>query len=614
MRVLTAAAAILFSIVWPASAGAAEIYKGHGIAMHGDLKYPPDFKNFEYVNPDAPKGGEVRLSAIGGFDSFNSFIVKGRDAAGIGLIYDTLMTSSADEPFSMYGLIAESVEMPKDRSWIIFHLNPKARWHDGKPVTVEDVIWTFNTLVEKGAPFYRFYYGNVSSADKVGPRSVKFSFKPGENRELPLIIGQLAVLPKHYWATRDFEKTTLEPPLGSGPYRVKSFEANRAVEYEQVTDYWAKDHPARRGLFNFETMRYEYYRDATVALEAFKAGNYDFRRENSSKNWATAYDFPAVKAGMVTKKTFQHNRSTGMQGFAFNMRRPLFQDPRVRRALSYAFDFEWSNKTLFYGQYVRTDSFFENSELSSTGLPKDDELEILSQYRGRLPADVFETEYKNPKTDATGKIRGNLRVANKILREAGWRVDKKTRVLTNQKTKKPLTFEMLLVSPLFERIALPFKQNLKRLGIEMRVRTVDTAQYQKRVQNFDFDMIVMTWGQSLSPGNEQRDFWGTDAADRVGSRNYTGLKDPVVDELIERLIAAPDRESLVIATRALDRALLWNHILIPHWHIPYDRLAYWNKFGRPAVTARSGVQFMSWWVDPDKAADLKQRKETSPSQ
>ena len=613
MRHCNAAAVFLIVLLWVTAgvgaASAADMYRGHGIAMHGDLKYPADFKHFDYVNPNAPKGGDVKLSAIGGFDSFNRFIVKGRSASGLGLIYDTLMVSSADEPFSMYGLIAKSVEMPTDRSWIIFHLNPDARWHDGKPITAEDVIWTFETLVSKGTPFYRFYYGNVSKTEKVGPRSVKFSFKPDKvNRELPLIIGQLPVLPKHYWKDRDFTKTTLEPPLGSGAYRIKTFEANRYVEYERVKDYWAARHPTHAGQYNYDTMRYEYYRDATVALEAFKAGSYDFRRENSSKNWATAYDTRAVRNGMIQKVRIDHNRSTGMQGFAYNMRRDLFKDPRVRRALNYAFDFEWSNKTLFYGQYARTGSFFENSELASSGVPQGDVLAVLDEYRDRLPPEVFTQPYTNPKSDGSGNIRANLRIANKILRDAGWRVDKKTRILTHQKTGKQMSFEILLVSPLFERIALPFKKNLKRLGIDLKVRTVDTAQYQQRVQNFDFDMIVMSWGQSDSPGNEQRDFWGTAAADRVGSRNFTGLKNAVVDSIIEKLIAAPDRKSLVTYTRALDHVLLSQHIVIPHWHIPYDRVVYWNKFGRPEVTPKSGVQFMAWWVDRAKADALQQRQ------
>lgn len=606
---LTAVALILIGSVLSApEALGASVYRGHGLAMHGDLKYPADFKHFDYVNPNAPKGGEVRRAAIGGFDSFNGFIIKGRGAAGLGLTYDTLMVSSADEPFSMYGLVAETVEVPKDRSWITFHLNPKARWHDGKPITVADVIWTFNTLVKDGAPFYRFYYGNVAKVEKIGERSVKFTFKPGQNRELPLILGQMAVLPKHYWADRDFTKTTLEPPLGSGPYRLKSFEANRYVALERVKDYWAANHPVQRGEYNFDTIRFEYYRDSTVALEAFKAGQFDFRRENSSKAWATAYDIPAVRDGSLIKKAFGHKRSTGMQAFIFNLRRPLFQDVRVRRAVGYAFDFEWSNKTLFYGQYARTNSFFENSELASVDLPKGDELAILQEYRDRIPAEVFTKVYANPVSDGSGNIRANLRAANKILREAGWRIDKKTRKLTNQKTGQVFKFEIILVSPLMERVVLPFKKNLSRLGIEVSVRTVDSAQYERRVQDYDYDMIIAGWGQSQSPGNEQREFFGSAAADRPGSRNLTGLKDPAVDALIERLIAAPDRKNLVTMTRALDRVLLWKYIVIPQFHIPYDRLVYWNMFGQPKVVPDSGAQFFTWWIDPKKYAALDRRR------
>ncbi len=607
-RLIFVAVALLLSAVFSASQAQPKIYRGHGIAMHGDLKYPANFKHFDYVNPNAPKGGEVRLSAIGGFDSFNPYIIKGREAAGIGQIYDTLMVPSADEPFSMYCLLCETVEVPDDRSWVIFHLNPKAHWWDGKPITVDDVIWTFHELFENGTPIYRFYYGNVAKVEKTGPQAVKFTFKPGSNRELPLILGELPVLPKHYWATRKFSETTLEPPLGSGPYRVKSFEANRSVVYERVKDYWAANHPVQAGQNNFDTIRYDYYRDSTVALEAFKAGNYDFRLENSSKEWATSYDTPAVRNGQIVKKAIKNSRPTGMQGFVYNLRRPLFQDRRVRRALNFAFDFEWSNKTLFYGQYTRTKSFFENSDLASSGLPKGDELALLEKYRDKLPKEVFDTVYTNPKTDGTGNIRPNLRTANKMLREAGWSVDEKTHKLTNTKTGKVFAFEILLVQPAFERIVLPFKQNLKRLGIDAQVRTVDSAQYQKRVQDFDFDMIVSSWGESESPGNEQRDFWGSPSADRPGSRNVAGVKDPVVDQLIETLIASPDRKSLVTATHALDRVLLWKFLVIPNWHIASDRVAYWNIFGQPKVIPTRGVQFGAWWVDPAKAAALQQRR------
>jgi len=585
-----------------------DITVDHGIAMHGDLKYGRDFKHFDYVNPRAPKGGEVRLSAIGTFDTFNPFIIKGNPVDGIGRIYDTLMVGSADEAFSQYGLLAEKVELPKDRSWVAFTLRPEARWHDGKPVAVEDVIWTFDTLRTKGQPFYRGYYGNVDKVEKSGDRTVKFLFKPGANRELPLILGQLPILPKHYWEPRDFTKTTLDPPLGSGPYKIAGFEPGRRVRYERVEDYWGKDLPVNVGRDNFDVIQHDYYRDGTVALEAFKANEYDFRAENSSKAWATAYDFPAIASGAVKKEELPHNRSTGMQGFVFNARRPLFQDPRVRRALAYVFDFEWSNRTLFYGQYARTRSYFDNSELAATGLPTGAEKSILEPHRQRLPTEVFTAVYDPPATDGSGKIRGNLREAAKLLRAAGWQVDKTTRKLTHTRTGEVMDFEILLVSPLFERVVLPFKKNLSRLGITANVRTVDSAQYRRRLDDFDFDMIVGTWGQSLSPGNEQRNYWGSAFADRPGSRNLVGIKSPVVDALIEGVIAASDRESLVNQVRALDRVLQWGHWVIPHWHIPYDRIVYWDKFGRPAVTPAQGVQFDTWWVEPAKSAAVGKGK------
>jgi microcin C transport system substrate-binding protein len=587
------------------AATAAETYKGHGIAMHGDLKYPAGFRNFAYVNPMAPKGGTVRLDAIGSYDSFNGFIIKGQPAILLGLIYDSLMTASLDEPFSEYCLLCETVEMPRDRSWVAFTLRANAKWHDGQPVTVEDVIWTFNTLREKGDPFYRFYYANVTKVQKTGERSVKFTFQRSENRELPLIIGQLPVLPKHYWEDRDFEATTLEPPLGSGPYRIETFEPGRSITYARVPDYWGARIPVNVGLNNFDTIRYDYYRDSTVAIEAFKSGAIDYRAENSSRHWATSYNVPAVRDGRIKKETLPHGRSAGMQGFAFNLRRPIFEDRMVRKALAHAFDFEWSNKTLFYGQYTRTRSFFQNSELAATGVPQGREREILAKFGRKLPREVLTTEYNPPATDGSGNNRAQLREALEILRGAGWDIDEESRKLIHKKSKQEMKFEVLLVSPLFERVVLPMKKNLARLGIDITVRTVDTAQYQERLNNFDFDMIVMTWGQSLSPGNEQRNFWGSDAADRPGSRNFTGIKDPVVDDLIEMVIAAPTRQELVHRTRALDRVLQWQHIVIPQLHIPYDRVLYWSKFSRPEIIPTRGASLFTWWIDPEKERALE---------
>ncbi|MCP5367245.1 MAG: ABC transporter substrate-binding protein [Hyphomicrobiales bacterium] len=587
-------------------AAGARAEPAHGIAMHGKLKYGPGFTHFDYVNPDAPKGGTVRLADQGTFDSFNGFIAKGNAAPGIGGIYDSLMAHAADEPFSEYGLLAESVETPPDRSWVRFRLRPEARWHDGKPITADDVVWTFNTLVEQGQPFYRFYYGSVEKAEAEDARTVKFTFKPGDNRELPLIMGELTVLPRHYWEGRDFAKTSLEPPLGSGPYRVEEFEPGRWITYVRDPDYWGRDLPVNVGTNNFERIRYDMYRNEIVMVEALKAGAYDFRSENSSKNWATAYNIPAVDKGLLVKLEAHHNRPQGMQGFFFNLRRPMFQDRRVRAALGYAFDFEWSNRNLFYGQYTRTRSYFDNSDMAATGLPGPEELKLLEPYRGRIPDEVFTQEYNPPKTEGDGRIRDNLRVADRLLKEAGWVIKDKKRV--NAKTGEPLAFEILLVMPAFERISLPYAKNLQRLGVDVTVRTVDSSQYIERRRAFDYDVITNNFGQSFSPGNEQRDFWGSESAKRRGGRNFAGIQDPVVDELVEKLIAAPDRDSLVARCRALDRVLQWGYYAVPHWHITYDRLVFWDKFGRPAVTPLQGTVFGSWWVLPDAEERMEREK------
>ena len=602
---LIALTGLLMLPVAPASfAGTLDGVQGrHGLAMHGDLKYPAGFKHWDYTNPTAPKGGKVRLHSIGTFDSFNAFIVKGNPAAGVGFIYNSLMTSSADEAFSGYGELAEEVYMPDDRSWVAFKLRKEARWHDGKPVTPDDVIWTFDTLIKEGSPFYRFYWGHVKEVLKVGDDIVRFNFKPGQNRELPLILGQVTVLPKHYWQGREFNKTTLEPPLGSGPYKIKSFEPGRSVVIERVKDYWAKDLPFEKGMNNFDEIRFDYYRDSTIALEAFKAGEYDYRSENSSKSWAVDYNIPAVKQGEIIKAEFKHNRSAGMQGFAYNTRRDIFKDRRVREALGYAFDFEWSNQNLFYGQYTRTRSYFDNSELAATGLPSKEELKLLEPLRGQIPDEVFTKVYAPPTAGDPRQVRRNLHEAGKLLDAAGWKIKGRERV--NEKTGQKLEFEVLLVSPLFERIVLPFAKNLERLGVKVNVRTVDSSQYRRRLDTYDFDVVVGGFGQSLSPGNEQRDFWGSRSADIEGGRNLMGIKSPAIDSLIDKVITAPDRAGLITATRALDRVLQWGFWMIPHWHATYDRVAYWDKFGQPKITPVQGNQFTAWWVDAAKAKALK---------
>jgi microcin C transport system substrate-binding protein len=580
----------------------------HGIAMHGEPKYGPDFRHFDYVNPDAPKGGTIRLGVPGTFDSFNPYIPKGN--AGAGTSVETLLAGSADEPFSEYGLIASTIEVPDDRSWVIFTLRPQARWHDGKPISVEDVIWSLNILKTKGQPFFRFYYGSVAGAEKVGPRRVKFTFSEKGNRELPLIVGQMPILPKHYWETRNFEATTLEPPLGSGPYRVAAFEPGRYVISERVKDYWGKDLPVNRGQDNFDRIRYDYYRDDTVIREALKSGEIDFRLENQAKAWALDYDVPAVRAGWLRKEEIRHFSPTGMQAFVYNTRREIFKDRRVRQALAYAFDFEWTNKNLFFGQYVRTRSYFSNSELAATELPDATERAILERYRGRISDEVFTRLYEPPSTDGSGWPRENLRKAFALLEEAGWVVQDMR--LVDARTGRPFEFEILLANEGFERIVLPFVRNLTRLGIAARVRVVDQSQYINRLRSFDFDMIVGGWPSSESPGNEQRESWTSRAADSPAASNYAGIKDPVVDQLVELVINAPDRVSLVARTRALDRVLLSGYYVIPNWHVRVQRILYWDKFSRPVVTPKTGTSIAYWWFDPAKAAHLEEMRKAQP--
>ena len=593
---------------WAQSAGAPGVERTHAIAMHGDLKYGPDFKHFDYVNPTAPKGGTLKMAGVRTFDTLNPFSLKGVSGAGTSLPFDTLLTASADEPFSEYGLLAQSIEMPADRSWVAFNLRPEARFHDGKPVTAEDVVWTFTTLTTKGHPRFRLYYGGVEKAVAEGPHRVRFTFKPGLNRELPLIIGQLPVLAKHDWEGKEFDRTTMTAPLGSGPYRVAEVEAGRSITYERVKDYWGKDLPVNRGRYNFDHWRFDYYRDGTVALEALKSGEFDFREEHVSKFWAASYDVPAVRKGFLKKVFLPHHQLTGMQGFVFNTRKPMFTDRRVRAALAQAFDFEWTNRVLFFGAYARTESYFSNTELAATGLPGGREAEILAPFHAQLPPEVFNRPYRAPSTGGNhAGLRANLLKALDMLAEAGWVI--RDGVLVNAETGAPMTFEILLANPSFERIVLPFIGNLKRLGIKATVRSVDSSQYINRRKNFDFDIVVHVWGQSLSPGNEQRDYWASSSASVEGSFNLAGVRDPVVDKLINGIVGAKDRTTLVAYTRALDRVLLWGHYVIPHWHIKGDRLAFWNKFGRPDVIPNQGYQIDAWWIDTALEKALEERKD-----
>lgn len=597
--VAVAATLVLAAVSDPTSASE----RMHGITTHGAPELPADFPHLPYADPAAPKGGTVVLSANGTFDSLNPFVLKGTPAVGIGLVYEFLLANVDSEPTGEYALVAEAIEVADDKASVTFYLNPRARWHDDTPITAEDVVWSFETLTTDGAPQYRAYWADVTAVEALDDRTVRFVFKDGSNPELPMILGQVPVLPKHWWETRAFGPTTLEPPLASGPYRVKTFEPGRFIEYERVDDWWGADLPINRGRYNFDTIRYEYYRDITVEREAFKAGRFDFNRELSSRNWATGYDFPAVNKGWVKREVIPDRRTRGMQGFVMNLRRPPFQDRKVREAMTYVWDFEWVNKTLSDGNLIRSESYFSGGDLASTGLPSEAELEVLEPLRGRIPDEVFTTLYRTPSTDGSGNNRDNLRTALTLLREAGWSVGP-DRKLVNAEGER-FAFELLLRDPAFERIALPMQQSLERLGIDMNMRTVDTSQYINRLQDFDFDMTIAVFGQSDSPGNEQREFWGSDNADRPGSRNLIGIKDPAIDTLIDLVIAAPTRKDLVTRTKALDRVLLWGHYVIPHFHTGVHRIAYWDKFGKPAEPPEYGIGFPStWWIDPEKEAAL----------
>ena len=587
------------------AAQAQEGVKLHALTLGDAPKYGPDFKRLDYVNPDAPKGGTINTGATGTFDSFNPFIVKGTPA-GTGGLYDTLTASPEDDNLTEYGLLAESMEMPEDKSWVIFNLRPEARWHDGKPVTADDVVFTFNMLIEKGSPQYRYYYADVAKVEKLGDLRVKFQFKHGGNRELPVIMGQLAILPKHWWETRNFENVLLEPPLGSGPYKVGKFDLGRFYTMERVPDYWGKDLPINIGTNNYGQIRTTFFQDPEIQLEAFKAGTLDLRSENSARRWATQYDFPAVKDGRVIKEKIPHANPVGIQGFIFNIRKPLFADGNVREAMIYAFDFETFNKTLAYSQYTRTRSWFQNSEMEAKGTPSPEELEILNPLKDQIPPEVFTTEYNPPVTDGSGHARDNLAKAAALLDEAGWKVENGKRVKDGQ----TFEFEFLDDDPAAERTILPFVQNLELIGIKVNLRIVDSAQYQARVESFDFDMTSKIWGVSNSPGNEQREYWGSQAADTNGSDNLIGIKNPAVDKLIDLIVTAPTRKDLIIRCMALDRVMQWNYYLVPNFTLAAFRIAYWNKFGKPDKRPDPPYSYggTSWWVDPAKEAALAGRK------
>ncbi|KEI71800.1 extracellular solute-binding protein [Endozoicomonas elysicola] len=589
------------------------------LVLHGDAKYGQPgttFTHFDYVNPDAPKGGSVRMAASGTFDSLNPYTNKGTPVTGIGLVYDTLMTQSRDEPFSLYPLIAESAEKAADNSSITFNLNPRARFHDGKAITANDVKYTFELLTQKGHPFYRSYYSDVESVTALSDSRVRFNFKHSNNPELPFILSELPVLPKHHWELEenDFSSASLKPPLGSGPYQVMNVDGGRSITYHRVKDYWAQDLPVNVGRYNFDEISYDYYRDEHVALQALKAGEYDLRYENVAKNWATAYDVPAVHRGDLILATIPTRNPAPIQGFAFNLRRDSFQDPLVRRAIGYALDFEWLNRNLFHNSYMRSRSYFGNSGMEASGIPEGEELKLLQPWRSQLPEKLFTEPYTLPVTDGSGNIRPQLQKALTLLKSAGWSLNK-NKLVSSQ--GQPLKIELLIAQPSLERVALPFKKNLEQMGIELNIRTVDLSQYINRIRDFDYDMIVVGYGQSASPGNEQTGFWGSKAADTKGSRNYMGIQSPVVDAMIDNVINAGSREELTTAVKALDRVLLWGEYLIPQWYYPYDRIAHSSRLLRPETDPLYSTDIYTWWIDnttsPKNAVKVKDAPDSSAS-
>ena len=599
----------------PAAMAAEECPKDYtchfAISRWDTPKYDEKTVHFPYANPNAPKGGVLKLAALGGFDSVNPFILKGVSASGVqGYTFDTLLASGEDEAFTEYGLIAKRILLPVGKAdHVIFELRPEAKFHDGKPITAEDVVFSFTTLMSKGHPSFRAYYGDVARAEVLAKDRVKFTFKTDTNKELPLILGQMPVFAKHYYTEGGgkvvFDQTTLTPPLGSGPYKVEALDAGKWIRFKRVPDYWGRDLLVNKGKNNFDQIQFDSYRDYTVSIEAFKAGEYDFRQENIAKNWATAYDIPEVKNGQIVKAELPDNSPKGMQAFAYNIRRPQFSDAKVREALGYAFDFEWTNANIFYGSYTRTESFFSDSELASSGLPSVGEVKLLEPFRSTLPKEVFTTEYKAPVSNGAGGIRANLKKAKTLLEQAGWTVQNGK--LANQASGEPFHLEILLYSPTFERVVGPFVQNLKRLGIDAAIRIVDTAQYIKRLEQFDFDMTIQSFPQSLSPGNEQYDFWHSAKADVEGGKNIIGIKHKAVDALVEKIVHASNKQELLTACHALDRVLLWEHYVIPQYRLRKERMIYWNRFGKPEIAPYYGTGFEYWWFDPKKSDALKAR-------
>ncbi len=581
----------------------AEVTVAESIALHGEPKYDEGFAHFDYVHPSAPKGGSLRLHSIGTFDNFHRFAQRGIAAADSARFYDTLMTGSDDEVDVLYPLIAEKLEYPEDYSWVTFHINPQARHQDGTSITAEDVVFSFNTFFEQGVPQFKQYYRTVSDVEALDRYRVKFSLEEG-SKEMVMALAENRVLPTHYWEERDFTEPLMEVPLGNGPYTVSDYKMGQYVVYELVEDYWAEDLPVNVGRNNFRRIRYDYYRDENVAFEAFKAGEYDLHRENISKNWATLYEGPNFDAGYIVKKEIPHDIPQGMQAFVFNIKRPFFNDRRVREALGYALDFQWMNKNLFYGQYTRTRSYFQNTKYEAEGLPSTEEEEILEPIRGQIPEEVFSEEYRPPITDGSGSIRPQLRKALGLLRRAGWEIE--DRRLVNTETGEPMEFELLLYSPSMERVAIPVQKNLEKLGVTMNIRVVDTTQFTNRLRERDFDMISGGYSANYYPSSDLKIVWHSDYIDYT--YNTAGVQDPAVDYLVEGIEKHQnDEEALLHWGRALDRVLTWNFYVMPQWHISMFRVAYWNKFERPETRPEYSLGVDTWWVERRKLYRLPEK-------
>ncbi len=569
----------------------------HGIAMHGEPFHGPDFEHFSYANPDAPKGGDLKLAAIGSFDSLNPLIIKGVSAGGIrDYVFESLMARAYDEPFSLYGLLAETVETPDDRSWVEFRVREEARFSDGVPVTVDDVIFSLETLRDQGRPNHKYYYSKVAEIIRPDAQTVRFVFGPDGDREMPLIMGLMPIIPKHIYETRAFDETTLVPPVGSGPYVISEVDPGARVVYSRSPDYWGKGLAVNRGHYNFDRLIYDYFRDANASFEAFKAGLYDVRPEDDPTRWATGFDIPAVRDGRITLQSFTKATPSGMRALVYNTRRPVFSDPAVRAALGLVFDFEWVNTNFYYSAYQRTQSFYDGSELASTGREASDaERGLLAPYAGVVSDDIMANGYVAPVSDGTARNRQNRRAAIKSLETAGWVI--KDGVMVNAESGKPLSFEITVASPEDQRLALNYSDALKSIGVEGNVRYVDSSQYQQLRQTYDFDMIFNFWYASLSPGNEQSFYWGMDAADQDGTRNYMGVKEPAVDGMIDAMLAARERDEFVAAVRALDRVLLSGDYVIPLFYQPEQWVAHWSRLKHPEEISLYGYKINTWWAE-----------------